>query len=364
MLGEARRRGLDTVLDPRSVDLSTVGGFAMRGVADLAWAAGAPHTAASLRGAEGVQLVRRIVDEVEARGHSAVLAPTHLIEGPGSAWLDVDTTLTVQMRSALDSRGLKHVAIYYPLVARTSSFASASRREEIAGRLVDLPVDAVWLRLHPFGASKSGPLALRRYIELCREFHPLGFPLVSEHSGTAGVALLAFGAVGGIESGITMSETVDLDRYVKPPDPNRRPFLPPPRVYLHELGAFVEPRVAQAFFGVRGMKSTHGCMDSGCCSRGWRDMLLEPRRHFITQRAHEVAGLSRVPETLRPGRYMESFLRPASDRAIRAAEVEPKLEPTRKRLESWRGTLGRDLAEHPVFSMGLPAAGKRLRRSA
>ena len=44
LLGEARRQGVEAVLDPGMVDLSTVGGFTRSGVSDLFWAVSAPHT--------------------------------------------------------------------------------------------------------------------------------------------------------------------------------------------------------------------------------------------------------------------------------------------------------------------------------
>ena len=91
---------------------------------------------------------------------------------------------------------------------------------------------------------------------------------------------------------------------------------------------------------------------------------MRPRRHFLLQRAHEVGTLTAAPPTLRPGFYMENFLRPASDRAVRAAEIEPSLDLARKRLDSWRGTLGAELEKHSVFTVSEPAAGKRLRRPA
>jgi len=364
LLGEARRQGVETVLDPRTVDLSTVGGFARSGVRDLPWAGVAPHTPADLTGAAGALAVRQLVSFVEASGHSAVLAPTHYLEGPGDPWVGVDTELTRELRRELDGRGLRQVLIYYPLVVRASVVRDVERRDRLVAGLARLPIDALWLRVHPFGTTTSGPLALRRYLQLCRALHRLRVPLVAEHSGTIGVALMAFGAVGGIESGITTIEGVNLDGYLKPPNPAATPFAPAPRVYLHEIGAFLDPKKAGGFFAARGMKTAHGCRTTECCPRGWRDMQLDPRRHFIAQRSREVAALSAVPDMLRAGHYMENFLRPASDGALRAAETEPSLTAARKRLESWRGSLGADLANHSSFTISVPAAGKRLRRSA
>lgn len=366
LVQEGLRQKIEVVLDPRSVELSTPGGFSRSGVSDLAWASRDLHRPSDWTGAAGLTAVNHLVDAVENEGYSAVLAPTHVLDGPDSPWWSVDLIAVHQLRDALDAHGLGKVLIYHPLVTRASALLrNPSWRLRIIEDLGSAPIDALWLRVHPFGTATSGPLALRRYLELCRELHGLKVPLVAERSGTVGVALLAFGAVGGIESGVTIGERVDLDPYLRPPDPNGNGFSPPPRAYLHELGAFLDPKRAEALFGHRGMKAAHGCRDTECCPRGWRDVSLEPRRHFITARTREVTALSQMPEALRPGQYMENFLRPASDAALRAAELEPSLLSVRKRLDSWRGTLGADLAQPSHFNtVSAPAAGKRLGRTA
>lgn len=363
LLEVAQNQGVETVLDPRTLELSTEGGFARSGVRKLPWAGARPHLPRDLSGTAGMLAVRRLVSFIEDGGYSAVLAPTHYLEGAADPWLVVDAELTRELRRSLDSRDLRHVLIYYPLMLRTSVLRDPGQQQHLITHLAGMPIDGLWLRVHPFGTTTSGPLALRRYLELCRVLHSLEVPLVAEHSGTVGVALLAFGAVGGIESGVTIGEGVNLDSYLKPPRPDAKPFAPPARVYLHQIAAFLDPKRADAFFGVRGMRSAHGCQSS-CCPRGWKDMQLEPRRHFVAQRAREVAAISTVPNSLRAGHYMENFLRPATDRALRAATADGTLSTARRRLDSWRGTLGAELEKHSSFTISPPAAGKRLRRTA
>lgn len=364
LMSEARRLGVETVLDPRTVDLSTPGGVSRSGVTDLPWAGPALHTPQLLAGPAGRMLSHQIAATVERDGYSAVLAPTHAIDDLSDPWVRVDQNLTHTLRAELNALGLHDVLIYYPLVTRSAALLSSEARELLAAALAGLPIDAVWLRLHPFGTPTAGPLALRRYLETCRALHGLGLPLVAEHSGTVGVALLAFGAVGGIESGITLGEHVDLTTVLRAPKPDAKPFTPAPRVYLHAIGAFVDVDAAAGLFEARGMKALHGCHNTQCCPRGWLDMRLEPRRHFIGHRAREVAHLSGMPDSLRAGQYLENFLRPASDRAVRTAEVAPSLIRVRRRLDSWRGTLGAELSQHSSFTVSAPAAGKRQRRSA
>lgn len=358
----AHATGVETILDSKSLELSSPGGFAVHGVPDLPWASEAGmHSPSQLAGVEGDRFVRELAEFAAESGVSGVLAPTHFLTGLDSPWWEIDAALTHRTRRTLNELELTNSLLYYPLMVRTSTLLDGAVMQRFIDHVRQLPVDGVWLRLHPFGTTKSGPLALRRYLDLCRELHALGIPLVAEHSGSVGVALLAFGAVGGIESGVTFTDTVNLDSALRSPKPDSKGFAPKPRVYLHQLGAFLEPQAAETLFAKRGMKSLHGCHDVSCCPRGWADMVADPRGHFLRQRAQEVAQLSAMPASLRPGFYMENFLRPASDRAVRAAELEPSLTGVRKRLDSWRRTLGSELERHSDFTVSAPAAGKRLR---
>lgn len=98
-------------------------------------------------------------------------------------------------------------------------------------------------------------------------------------------------------------------------------------------------------------------------------MLQSPGRHFLFQRTREVAGLSQIPESLRPQRFLEEHLRPASDRALVAKELplpeqlQKKAEGQSKRLNDLRVALGayaqkrRDatFAQHPTTRLAREA---------
>jgi hypothetical protein len=354
---EAGKVAVETILDPRSVELATPVGFTKQGLSELPWAGPEADTSRNLppRAGEVAESLARFVTEKE---FSAVLAPTHYLERSEDPWLVVDGGLTRALRRELDASGHTETPIYYPLVIHASLFRDPVERARIATFLQALPIDAVWLRVHPFG-SASGPLALRRYIEACRDFHRLGVPLVGERTGTIGVALLAFGAVGGIESGLTFGERFDVRPLLRAPTSNT-PFLPPPRVYVAEIGAFLSRGQAETFFENRQMKITLGCRDTACCRRGTSDTLRDPRRHFMIRRVSEVRSLSSAPESLRAQVYLDDFLRPATDLALRAVRVEPALEPTRKRLEGWRQTLGEMAKAGSVTSFAAVPEGHRI----
>jgi len=360
---------VETVLDTKCFELSTVRGAADARLADLPWAGeNLPHTPELLRGAAGKELVGRVAEEIAERQYSAVLAPTHFLKRIDEPWLDVDVKLAQRLRTALDLRQLRGVTIYFPLAIHSGLLGTPAARGRILDRLATAPIDALWLRVHPFAAASAGPLALRRYIEAARDLQRLGVPIVGEHTGTAGVALLAFGAVGGIESGVTTGERFDVNPLFKPPNPNDKPFAPAPRVYLPALGIFVSRDQAQTLMARPGLRRHLGCRDTSCCARGPADTNRDPRRHFLLQRQREVGEISLRPEPVRPSLYLEEFLRPATDLALRASKVDEKLESARGRLENWRLTLGAMNTSGPPAKVALAPEGKRtqplLQRSA
>ena len=299
-----------------------------------------------------------MVKFIVENGFNAALAPTHYVSERNPEWLSVDIALTRNLRARLEDAKLD-LPIYYPLVIQGTLFRQPEFREDLLNKLKELDIDSLWLRVHPFG-SRSGPMALRGYMEACRELHSLRIPIVAERSGSIGLALLGFGAVGGIEGGVTIREHFDIKPLLQ--QRKSKPFGVQPRVYIPGLGSFFTKDQATEFFEGRGMKTKFGCQTSGCCKRGFRDMLEKPGRHFLIQRTNEVSRLSRVPEQLRSTNYLDDFLRPVTDSMIAAIRVEPKLTDSKKRLESWRLMLSemeRSAKTSPV-SRSAPARGYRI----
>jgi hypothetical protein len=365
----ARDAHMEVILDPMALELSTVGGFQRSGIAGLPWASAEPHAPEAIS-TGGVRryadaLARAAVDA----GATAVLAPTHHLEALPSRWLGTDHELSVGLRDALDRLGHDQVSIYYPLIVKLNTARPGTRRDHLFEQLQKTAasgaLDAFWLRIPGFGSTMSGPINLRRYFELARQAHNLGLPIVAERTGTVGLALLAFGAVGGIEQGVTFGDRYDIGTLLRP-GRGKGGFLPAPRVYVPEIGAFLPRDRANHLLGHRSVKNRFACQRP-CCRRGSEDMIRDPRRHFLVTRAAEVGALSQVPDDYRADHYLETWLRPASDRATMAAKVDPKLAGHRERLDQWRTSLS-DLREQDRFelpsSSAVPTGARRVRRGA
>jgi hypothetical protein len=78
-------------------------------------------------------------------------------------------------------------------------------------------------------------------------------------------------------------------------------------------------------------------------------------------RIREVSRLSGIPPFMRPSQFLEEHLRPASDLVLKAAKADPRLEVGRKRINSWRLTLGAMAKEGLPQGAAKVPRGKRLR---
>jgi hypothetical protein len=341
---ETAQRNLEAVLDTRLMELATATGCTVRR-ATLPWGSARPHTLTDFSGPATNRIAEAIADFVATKGFTAVLAPTHFLgEGSKDPWFQIDRSLVCALRDSLDSRGASTVAIYYPLALPTRLFFDGSQRLALKSSFDGLRVDGVWLRVHPFG-SHSGHLTLQRYIAACRDLHSLSLPIVAERTGSIGLPLLAFGAVGGVESGVSSGERFDFSRLTHKRSSSGG-FAPHQRVYFASLGIFLTRERAEAFLQNRTARASFACADTACCRRGAADMTADPRRHFVFTRMAEVGTIGGVPPSLRAGAYLDKILRPATDRLGRALQLplevatRDKLEADRRKLDGWRHTLG------------------------
>ena len=339
----ALRRGLDSILDTRAMELATPSGFTGTRTG-LAWAGQRQHRPVDLTAQGGEDMIAQIVDHARQRLYTAVLAPSHYMASPNDPWLPIDRDLTLELRRRLPDSGPGRVALYYPLAIPGKLLRDPEQRGALKHFLQSLPIDALWLRISGFG-SECRSVALAGYIEACRDLHTLGLPMVAEKSGTVGLALLAFGAVGGIESGVTIGETCDISHWLKEPT-GESAFAPGPRVYIAELQMFLKREQAREVLASHMARSL-ACRDPACCRHGHADMIGSPRRHFLMTRMSEVARLGQVAPEARPSVYLDDLLRPATDSMMRILR-HPLSKGTHRRperkyetLESWRQTLGR-----------------------
>lgn len=338
-----RARRLDAVLDPQTQQLATPGGHNER-LGKLPWALDRPHVIDDLLGDGRQQFVYEIAKHVAERGYTAALAPTHLLSGADDRWLQVDLELCCLLRQYLDHIGHRRVDIYYSLALPMSAFREPETRRALIEALRPLPIDGLWLKVSGFGGNATAS-SLRAYVEGAREFQRLDLPLVAEKvGGLVGLALLALGAAGGVEHGVTVGERFEARAWsMKRP----RGGGNAQRVYIPTLDLFLTPNEAQTLFEAHGAKARFGCRDTSICPQGVADMLRRPGRYFAVQRMAQVAQLSQIPPSLRASEFVERQVRPLTDQAVFASglplennALQMKLQKNRARLDRLRPVLG------------------------
>ena len=349
-------RSFDAILDPRTQELGSAGGFNRR-LSALPWASDRPHRPEDFGDVGARRVADRIAQFVREKRYSAVLAPTHYIQSANSPWLDVDARLTVLLRQYLDRAGAGNVPIFYSLAVSYEVFRSADERGAIIERLADLPIECLWMKVSQSGALTHA--AARNLVKGAAEFHSLRVPLIGDMmGGWRGLSALAFGAVGGICHGVTQKEAFNGSSLMRPANGGKKGFTWPTRTYVAPLGVHLTKDEATAFFAAHGSKSRFGCRVKECCPKSWKDMLDNPVRHSLVQRSLEVQRLSNVPEQHRAQRFLEETIRPATDAAVFAESLSfdgqehlaKRMSENRKSLERLRVGLGRFVEESRAVS--------------
>ncbi len=364
-------RGRDAILDPRTQELGTIGGYQPK-MSTLPWATDIPHGPGDFVDDNARRIAETIAKYVIEKRYTAVLAPTHYIESANSPWLDLDARSIRLLRTCLDRYGAQDVPIFYSLAVSYKAFRTAEERSIIQNKLLGAPVESIWLKV-AFGSNVTHA-SVRNYVIGAADLHALGVPLVGDMmGGLRALSALAFGAVAGIAHGLTQKERFNAAALTSPRKEGSKSFAPSPRVYIPRLDLHLKKDEAGAFFAARYAKSRFACMESNCCPRGAKDMIDHPARHFLTQRSGEVQRMSAIPEQRRAERFLEEVLRPMTDSAIFAEklkidghpELTDRLERKRKAVELLRIGLGEFVRKEPPTSFSnIPrrrvARGKRV----
>lgn len=334
----------DAILDPRTQPAATLGGHT-REIAELPWGKDVPHTIDDFRGSRGRRIASLLAHCVVKHGFTEVLAPTHLLQSSADDWLTADRDSTLWLREELDAAGANDVQILYSLTIPYAAFRDAAERRALVLTLRRLPINALWLRVEGLGSDATSN-GVRNYIEGTRDFAALEVPIVADGiGGLAGLALMAFGAAGGMSHGVTFGERVDHSSWRQARAPSG--FGPTRRVYMPDLDLMIDPQTAAEFFSSSNRAQVFGCRDSHCCPRGLTDMLERRAHHFLVQRMKQVAQLGRVHVPLRAERFLEEQLRPVTDYLVQATglrikneKLKERLTAQRKRLDALRVSLG------------------------
>lgn len=353
---------LDVILDPRTQPAAMPGGF-KPSLGTLPWGGPNQHVLDDFRALAGRQRMVRLAEFAVTNGYTQVMAPTHVIMSPNDPWLGIDLEATTWLRAELDRRGGARIPIIYSLAVAYAVIKDPEQRAALIASLASMPAGSLWLKVDGFGAD-ANPTAMSNYLDAAAAFHALGLPVVADHvGGLPALTLLAFGAVGGIAHGITANEGFKSYAWRNPKE--RGGGAGGWRVYFPGLDLMLTKQEAERLLGSSPRaRALFGNRNMQACPRGVDDMIANPVRAFVVQRAEEVASIGVVPEALRPQTFLDSHVRPTTDRALAATKIDwgtdeagktlgKKLAAHRKRLDDHRIALGARADRTPPRSFAL-----------
>jgi hypothetical protein len=320
LLNAFRASGCEIVLDPNFAEMAAVGRFNSSSLQSLPWAnPERPWTAEDFGRGRNNDAAKAIAEFAVKLGVNVVLAPSHLIERHEDAWRTIDLQMCEALRHELNRSGGSGIAIDFQLITTSALLKDSLSRGVLAAHVAELPIENVWLRTSGFGATATGA-GTRHFVESVRALHNIGRPLIADSTGGfAGLAVAAFGGVGGLSHGVCQKESFRAGDWKTPPSGGGGSAT---RAYVHELDRyFTEPQLT-AIFDAPGGRSRFACRDTSCCPHGGEDMLENAHAHFITQRSRQFDDLSKVPEARRE----EHFLLRHLDPAVRSARHGVRLK--------------------------------------
>jgi hypothetical protein len=312
--------GAELILDTNVAELSSVGRFS--GAAKSApWAN--PKTVLTvddLKASANRDIIRQIARFALSHNFHAVQAPTHVLEGSTDKLFGVDRESAKALRRSLDAEGGSHIGVDYSLTIKSASLRDPVQRRAFIAGLADVPFENLWLRISGFGADAT-PTGVRRYIAATMDFQRLGRPIVSDGiGGLVGLAVAAFGAVGGICHGVAEKERFDASDWSKPPKDGGGGREK--RLLVSGLDRLLSIKQVEELMNAPGARKLLSCNDLACCPRGLDDTMKNPKAHYLRQRYKQVAAISAVPESRRAAHFLEKDLAVAERTARQASKLK------------------------------------------
>jgi hypothetical protein len=329
LMTEARRRGFDVILDPKTQPMALPHGHTT-GLAGLPWGGERHHNVSDFDARAGREKAAKIVEFAVANDFTQVLGPTHLLTGTNDPWLRRDIAMMTWTADEI-AASRKPLGLIYPLALPIAAFRLREERRALLSAIADAPCAAIWLKIENFGDSATGEKTAS-YVEACRDLHGRKLPLVGDHiGGLPGLGALALGGLGGMAHGVTVQQNFSASHWRRPPA-SKGGGGTPWRVYVPGLDLLLKPAVAEALMSSPRLKARCGCHDTHCCPHGIKDMIARPVRHALYQRAREIEHISATAPSLRTALYMDERVRRVSDTLTTIASVSTLNADLRKRL--------------------------------
>jgi hypothetical protein len=146
---------------------------------------------------------------------------------------------------------------------------------------------------------------VRRFIETVYDLLVLKTPIIVDGvAGLAALALLAFGAAGGIAHGVTQHERFTAPSNTEPKREKGRGGSQAVRALLPALDCQLSRSEYDLIVAAPGGRRAIACADRSCCPRGLDDTWAKPKAHYLRQRRLPLENLANIPNLRRAEHFL------------------------------------------------------------
>lgn len=325
-----KQNGAELVLDTKVAELSSPGRY-VGNVLKAPWSVagdGKPMGPDLFQKAHPSDVLGQIARFAVEANVDTVLAPTHFLSDKNfGGWLDVDHQACLELREALDREGGKHIVIDYNLIFTATQLRQANWRGDVMESISDLPIQNLWLRAGSFGHDATAA-GTRHYIEGIRSLNNLGLPVVADYAGgLTSIAILAFGAAGGVAHGIGERTRFTTSGWEKPP--SKKHGGSTQRIVIPGLDKTLTAKEIECLRTARSGTRLLACSDRSCCKRGLADTLRQPRKHAARQTFDALSELHDVVNDRRVEHFVDQTLAKAERKTRDIAALRPNSDKAR-----------------------------------
>lgn len=322
------------LIDPQTIRFCGGRFLQVEKLRQLPYAPSAPITADGAAAKVADELVRGALEFQSRAGAACYIAPAmpYFDRDPGF-WLRLNDRM-LAIASALNGTG---EIPWRPLIAQVVPGPRALAEPElIINRLLDHPIDAVYVQAQRLNPVRDGLEKLAQYARCLMRLKAEGLPPIAGRVGSFGLVLQALG-IPSFDSGLNQAEAFDLSSLNRPltefeQERRKRARGGDRRVYFEPLKTTLKGRHAIAIVENRTLRGRFTC-GLGCCQhRGFEDLADRRREHYLWVRAHEVEALRDTPTG-----------------ALRIDLVHEQLRDAREHGAAVRRALARGTADVPDF---------------
>jgi hypothetical protein len=349
LLKRLREDAIKRIVEPQSLRLTGARFLEVEALASLPYAPTRPIVAEDMFGSGARELTRDAMGFEQRVGCDLYVAPgLPLPDVDLDRWIAVNEEILSAACAANGGSDLDRK----PLLALVAPGARAmARPDDIVGRLMDYPIDGVYLQPLRLDPTRDSLEKLARLVQFTRAIVAQGLPVIVGRVGAFGLVLQALG-VTAFDSGLGQAEGHDLASLNRPLTERQRQRReqgegggPTRRVYLEALKTTFNSAIAETIRGDATLRHRFICTRSCCRFRGFDDLATRARPHYLWTREGEVDAMRKLALPAMRLTHIESQLRSAKDTATvvrRRLQEQGVTSPQFDHLERWLGLLARE----------------------